>query len=847
VPATQPDLAQMPPTRSTLWAWTALLLSVFLVAPAVPAEPAPFPNQEELVTQLGDASSKVRDEALRQLQPKAWEIRETIAAGLLNPDPERRWRFGELWDDLRAQYLQEFTAAENVGTPSGLPGWDRFRELLGDTMNTRRLYAAIIEAEEDVISAMAFQNAGIGEKTDFSGGHWLPVYVNRRCQELLKNNTATAATVFAFQFAAIVYERKNTPETSALLSDLALSGAVQDAVQQSEAARALFSLWMEKNPSVQGFGISMRLQLPKTRTIASDLVTNANAPAAERLNPILFLAREGTPADGRLLAPLLEDRSLIDTFLSKGQVVKLQLRDVALAASIHLAGKDPLDFGFNQRKEDPDTLYRPGSLGFADENQRNAAFEQWKKFVAETNPFPSEPVPSPAPAVVPEAVLPPPPPALAPDTSQDWPQPGVVVEGEDELTRRDGIKFGGRLLSSPEIDGTFLWGKDGVPEPRRIPFSEVLRIKLAGVAPTKETAPASLVTLTNGDIFAGNLVEMNEEKLTIKTDYAGDVSINRFSVSSIDPNPATDAGYAGPQDASEWALASLARGWKYHDGALFSQGPGSISRSLSWTGVPVGIEFRLDWKSLAQMQMRIGDSGTNGLLLKVGNGRAAMEGVGSIRLRLTQPAGRVQVRNDKSLATPEASARFFLFIDPDEKTVSLFVNGRRIQKANIEGDLSSARSRILFSSQTKGMTLRNIKISKRFPKRDGFPVLPAPAASSTDDFLMFSNFDSSSGRVGQLADGRISCQVGHLDLILPLSRFAKIDFSRDGVERSRREEGDVFVLLQNGTRLTLRLEAIDEASITGRSESFGLIRVDRRAVSGLSCNVHDKISGVFLE
>jgi hypothetical protein len=837
----------MPPTKSLLRAGSALLFWGFLLAPAVPADPAPFPNQEQLTAQLGDPSSQVRDEALRQLRPKAWEIRETIVSGLLNPDPERRWRFGELWDDIRAQYLQEFTAAENVGKPFGLPGWDRFREFVGDTTDTRRLYAAIIEAEEDLIIAMAYQNAGLGKKADFSGSRWLPVYVNRRCQELLKNNTATAATVFAFQFASIVYEGKNMIETSALLSDLALSGAVQDAVQQSEASRALFTLWMEKNPSAQGLGLSMRLQLPKARTMASDLVTDANAPASERLNSILFLAREGKPADGRLLAPLLEDRSLIDTFLSKGQVVKLQLCDVALAASIHLAGKDPLDFGFNQRKEDPDTLYRPGSLGFADENQRNAAFEQWKKFVAETNPFPAEPAPSPAPAVIPEAVVPPPPPAVIPDTSQDWPQPGVVAEGEDELTRRDGIKFGGRLLSAPEIDGTFLWGKDGVPEPRRIPVSEVLRIKLAGVAPNKDTPLSSLVTLTNGDIFAGNLFEMNEEKLTIKTDSAGDVSINRSAVSSIDPNPANDAGYSGPQDASEWSLASLASGWKYEDGALFSQGPGSISRSLSWTGVPLGIEFRLDWKSLAQMEMRIGDGGTNGLLLKVGNGRAAMGGVGAIKLRQTQPAERVQVRDDKSLATPEASARFFLFIDPEEKTVSLFVNGRRIQKANIEGDLSSARSRILLSSQTKGMTLRNIKISKRFPKRDGFPILPTPPASSTADFFVFSNFDSSSGRVGQLADGKISCKVEDVDLNLPFSRFAKIDFSREGVERSRREEGDVFVLLQNGTRLTMRLEAIDEAAITGRSESFGLIRIDRRAVSELQCNVHDKIPGVFSE
>jgi hypothetical protein len=341
---------------------------------------------------------------------------------------------------------------------------------------------------------------------------------------------------------------------------------------------------------------------------------------------------------------------------------------------------------------------------------------------------------------------------------------------------------------------------------------------------------------------------MNEEKLTLQTDYAGDVSIIRSSVSSMDPNPATDAGYSGPRDASEWALASLVAGWKYQDGALFSQGPGSISRTLSWTGVPMGIEFRLDWKSLAQMQMQIDDGAKNGLLLKVDSGRGSLEGVGSLRLRMAPPAGRVQTLDEKSLATPNASARFFLFIDPAEKAVSLFVNGRRIQKAMIEGDVPSDRCRILFSSQTMGLTLRNIRFSQRIPLKDGSPVLPEPfSSSSTSDFLVFSNSDSSPGRVLQVADGKISCKIADVDLNIPLSRFARIDFSREATGRSRREEGDVFALLNDGSRLTLRLEAIHDSAITGRSESFGRIRIDRQVVGELQFNVHDKIPGVFTE
>ena len=64
-------------------------------------------------------------------------------------------------------------------------------------------------------------------------------------------------------------------------------------------------------------------------------------------------------------------------------MIKSQLRDVALAATIYRAGQDPREFGFDYAKPDPNTLYSPSTLGFKNEEERTRAVKNWSAFAAE--------------------------------------------------------------------------------------------------------------------------------------------------------------------------------------------------------------------------------------------------------------------------------------------------------------------------------------------------------------------------------------------------------------------------------------------------------------------------------
>jgi hypothetical protein len=122
---------------------------------------------------------------------------------------------------------------------------------------------------------------------------------------------------------------------------------------------------------------------PQARDIALNMLAGERLPAGQRQYALLALAKFKNPADDEVLQKWLTDSSPLDTLFSRGAVVKSQLRDVALAATIYRAGEDPGKFGFRYLKPDPNTLYSPSTLGFKNDEERTQAVKNWSAFAAE--------------------------------------------------------------------------------------------------------------------------------------------------------------------------------------------------------------------------------------------------------------------------------------------------------------------------------------------------------------------------------------------------------------------------------------------------------------------------------
>jgi hypothetical protein len=153
--------------------------------------------------------------------------------------------------------------------------------------------------------------------------------------------------------------------------------------------RRLFAHWLAQAPdrrvqaqllSIAGDGF-MAECLPVSLRIATDPTANPNVRALS----LLVIARLGDRSNVNSLRSILRDSSSVYAGVEiDGVSYDIEIGDVALAVSIHLAGGDPRTFGFaafGQTAERPAWRTYVG-LGFRDPVARSAAQERWQSWPA---------------------------------------------------------------------------------------------------------------------------------------------------------------------------------------------------------------------------------------------------------------------------------------------------------------------------------------------------------------------------------------------------------------------------------------------------------------------------------
>ena len=86
----------------------------------------------------------------------------------------------------------------------------------------------------------------------------------------------------------------------------------------------------------------------------------------------------GTKDHVKSIEPLLKDETQVQQFFVGGaQRGVIQIRDVALAITIHLNGKNPKDYGYRMWNVYQKQLIQYHQIGFSTDEERTAAFKKW--------------------------------------------------------------------------------------------------------------------------------------------------------------------------------------------------------------------------------------------------------------------------------------------------------------------------------------------------------------------------------------------------------------------------------------------------------------------------------------
>ncbi|HQU42119.1 MAG: hypothetical protein B7Z73_14695 [Planctomycetia bacterium 21-64-5] len=365
---------------------TAPLFAADIRLPANAGETADADQIAKLVGELGANTFIVRQHAQRALVEIGLPAKAALETAVHDPDGEVRQRarqaLAAIADvDFHAR-LGAFLADPDPDHDYGLAGWQRYRSLSGEGPAARRLFADMQRAERELLEAVANAPAQAGALLD------------ARCQQV-ENGTAgdpfkqshlSLATMSALLFASGNPEVPVSAHAGGSLFSFGSQAALAQAMHSRPPSpvRPLVAAWVGRSFEVDSL-TSYRNQLLAMQYNLKEAV----APALKLIQPpggrpewehfaILAIAKLGGQEHVAALEPLLNDERTIDASDRGGQKSDAEIRDVALAAMLHLTGQKLSDYGFQHAKANPTLLWNATSLGFNDPAAREEALKKWR-------------------------------------------------------------------------------------------------------------------------------------------------------------------------------------------------------------------------------------------------------------------------------------------------------------------------------------------------------------------------------------------------------------------------------------------------------------------------------------
>ena len=155
--------------RSACWKWGVVCwLGWASVASA--GEVSPFLTNEALVQQLADDSFSARQQATRELIARGLKTKPALTLGLQHRDPEIRRRSDQILQTILLQdyhaRLEAFEADTQGLAEHELAGWPRFRQVIGSTVNDRKLFVSMHRQEPELMMSLERGPEAVAEELE---------------------------------------------------------------------------------------------------------------------------------------------------------------------------------------------------------------------------------------------------------------------------------------------------------------------------------------------------------------------------------------------------------------------------------------------------------------------------------------------------------------------------------------------------------------------------------------------------------------------------------------------------------------------------------------------------------
>ncbi len=361
-------------------------------------DPADAPSAAEiaqLIEQLGHKTFAQREASANQLVQLGSSARPAIRTALKSADAEVRWRAKRILTVINERDFQDrltaFAADINDEHKLTMPGWTRFRKVIGDQRDARELFVEMQRAEPKLLDALESQPESIN---DLLGDRVREISMNAQFGNI--NMRSPTGSVGAT--AAMLFVGSDSAITIANDVALQLSYSIQQQPQlisqfnspRGTLLKKLLGQWVSRETQDaqlvwQNVSMATNYNLPEGLPLARAALAKANLPPHVKQQTIMLLMRNGSKRDIAILEPLLQDTALISTFNAKGLIDTdtVKVSDMAMAAMIQMAGQKHKEFGMERAQVANNTGIQIQTISFKTEDDRQAAIKKWSAWWAE--------------------------------------------------------------------------------------------------------------------------------------------------------------------------------------------------------------------------------------------------------------------------------------------------------------------------------------------------------------------------------------------------------------------------------------------------------------------------------
>ena len=361
---------------------------------ATPLTPLEFQEIQSLAQQLGSRHFAKRERAagdLMQWGPSALAPLHHVKKN--TTDPEIRDRvtgiIRQMTDGKLQVKIERFLAGDQVH----FDGWERFREIMGDSMTLRKLFVDIHRSHPTLLAALEGTPRELSLAMETMGTkiqHQMSVQ---------RRYPSQADTIALFLPVA----NENVPilagHETMLISvlDKVEAQRIRKDAHLAPPFRRLIGNWVSRGTlsgRIDTLNKAMQWDVPEGLPLAIATLTEATEPET-LATAMQTIVRFGNQEDAKHMKPLLSDsRIMSEAGYRAGQMIQSQVGDVAIAAIAILHGIPLADVGFPRSESHPRSGFTLLGIGYSD-----AQKELRNKNRDRANALISQPLISPAPVL----------------------------------------------------------------------------------------------------------------------------------------------------------------------------------------------------------------------------------------------------------------------------------------------------------------------------------------------------------------------------------------------------------------------------------------------------------------